>query len=86
MPMFSRVVVDQVPDVDPYDDMFEYGLTDAVSVALVAGLGDLPSDHPALLAWSQLENEVRDELRPQIARLVTEAFRRRLPWTWDPGE
>jgi hypothetical protein len=38
----------------------------------------------ARLAWDGLEDEIRAEIGPQIASLVTEAFRRRLPWTWKP--
>lgn len=75
-----------MPDLDPYDELFEYGLGDAVHVAPIEALDCLPPDHPALLAWDQVENEVRDELGPIIAGLVTNAFRRRLPWTWESEE
>ena len=80
--MIGSVVVAQVPDIDPTDEIFEYGLTDAVYVALISELDCLPLDHPARFAWDQLEDEIRAEVGPQIASLVTEAFRRRLPWTW----
>jgi hypothetical protein len=86
MRKFSRVVVDNVPDLDPYDELFEYGLADAVRFSPIADLDCLPPDHPALLAWTQVENEVLEELGPTIAGLVTDAFRRRLPWTWEPEQ
>ena len=79
----GRVVVEHVPDVDPDEELFGYGLADAVFVAPVPALDHLPHDHPALFAWDELQNEVRAEIGPQIARLVTEAYRRRLPWTWE---
>jgi hypothetical protein len=81
--MISSVVVADVPPIDPTDEMFEYGLADAVYVSLVTELDCLPLDHPARLAWDRLEDEIRAEVGPQIAILVTEAFRRRLPWTWE---
>jgi hypothetical protein len=80
--MISSVVVADVPAIDPTDEMFEYGLADAVYVALITELDCLPLDHPARFAWDRLEDEIRAEVGPQIATLVTEAFRRRLPWTW----
>jgi hypothetical protein len=82
--MISAVTVAEVPEIDPADELFEYGLADTVYVAAIAALDSLPLDHPARFAWDGLEDEIRAEVGPQIASLVTEAFRRRLPWTWEP--
>lgn len=45
----------------------------------------IPEDeHPAFFAWDLLIDEVRAEVAPELARLMTEAINRRLPWTWEP--
>ncbi len=81
--MNGHIVVDEVADIDPNDDLFGYGLADAVYVAPIPAIDRLPLDHPARFAWDRLEDEVRAEVGPQIASLVTDAFRRRMPWTWE---
>jgi len=82
----GRIVVESMPEIDPDEDLFNYGLADAVYVPPVSELDCLPRDHPALFAWDRLQDEVRQEVGPAIARLVTEAYRRRLPWAWESDE
>jgi len=38
----------------------------------------------ALLAWSKVKEAATDEILLDVARLLTEAINRRLPWTWEP--
>jgi hypothetical protein len=45
-------------------------------------LGD---DHPAILAWERVVDEVMAEINPQIRDLLAAALERRLPWTWYPA-
>ena len=42
------------------------------------------TDHPGVIAWEHLIDEVIQELSPQIRDLILEALQRRLPWTWSP--
>lgn len=73
----TAVTVESIPaqDADPSS------LADAL---FFDGLPDLPDSHPAVDAWEKLMNEVIEEVRPEVARLFTEAVERRLPWTWEP--
>ena len=41
-------------------------------------------DHPARLAWDRVCDEAAEEIAPQVADMLTEAVRRRMPWTWGP--
>ena len=45
---------------------------------------DHPLEHPAIVAWDAMMEEVFAELHPKIADLFYEAIQRRLPWTWEP--
>ena len=38
----------------------------------------------ALLAWSKVTEAATDEILLDVARLLSEAINRRLPWTWEP--
>lgn len=38
----------------------------------------------ALRAWDAVKTEAADEILPDVARMLTEAINRRLPWTWEP--
>jgi hypothetical protein len=39
----------------------------------------------ALREWDQLKTEATDEILLDVARMLTEAIARRLPWTWEPS-
>lgn len=41
-------------------------------------------DTDALRAWGKLRDEAVAEILPDVARMLTEAINRRLPWTWEP--
>lgn len=41
-------------------------------------------EHPAIVAWDAMLDEVMREVHPKIADLFYEAINRRLPWTWEP--
>jgi hypothetical protein len=42
------------------------------------------AEHPAGTAWDAVEREVLAEVAPEVAKLLREAFAKRLPWTWEP--
>ncbi len=51
-------------------------ITDAVRAAQY-------EEHPGVVAWERMIDEVAAELVPQVADMLTEAIRRRLPWSWE---
>lgn len=40
--------------------------------------------HPADGAWSDFSDEVIAELAPEVTRMLRQAYKKRLPWTWEP--
>ncbi len=41
-------------------------------------------EHPALFAFERMVDAAVAEIAPDVARLLSEALDRRLPWTWEP--
>lgn len=78
----ERVTVETVPDIDPTSQTFKFGLADATFVVIQA-LDTLPENHPSAFAWDALMDDVLAEVGPDVAKLVDQAVRRRLPWTWE---
>jgi len=48
------------------------------------GHDDDDEEHPALLAFERMVDAATAEIALDVARLLTEAINRRLPWTWEP--
>jgi hypothetical protein len=81
---YPPVTIERVPPVDPDTEAFRFGFSDAAFVSDIPELNALRDDHPAGLAWDALMDEVLVEIGPDVARMITEAVARRLPWTWEP--
>jgi hypothetical protein len=72
--------IDSVPGLDGVDDEW---------IAFVGAdrwNTEPVGSHPADTAWAAIENEVIAEVAPEVARLLREAFAKRLPWTWEPDK
>lgn len=90
----TPIRVDVVDDVDIANEHYRFSLSDAVQVsvpvldAVMDATDPDGAEHPAVSAWDELTDEIVDELAPKVARLINEAYQRRLPWTWegDPSE
>jgi len=89
-----HVTAADVPDTRSSDEHMGYlteGLRNATQWPepvhrLVYQLDPMEDEHPAGLAWERLCDEVADEIAADVADLLTEAIRRRMPWTWEPGK
>lgn len=90
----ERVTVEQFPNIADNPDALQEltdGLRNADAVADDswridrAGFWTEDGDETeALRAWDALKNAAAEEIAPDVARMLTEAINRRLPWTWEP--
>jgi hypothetical protein len=73
-------------DRDKWDDDGDLEEGQGLGMAAVGFTLDqfqsLPDNHPGVLAWERITDEVIAEIGPQVGELIYQALERRLPWTW----
>jgi hypothetical protein len=90
----TPVTVKPVPDAREVPEVLE-AIREGLTSALMRldgpqwnpaynALTEEESEPEAVAAYTPVYESTVEEIVPEVARLLTEALNRRLPWTWEP--
>ncbi len=83
----QRLTVSALPDIAANADAMKQlrdGLGNAAAEAGPVEFKPMPTEHPSFWVWDRMVDAAIAEIAPDVARMLSEAINRRLPWTWEP--
>ena len=90
--VYPPITITEIHNIGDTADSMEDLRSSMANAAAGAGIPELnralnetdDDGHPGVMAFDRIVDDAAAEIAPQVAALLTEAIRRRLPWTWQP--